>query len=167
MYLIEILILAGWGICWLGWVVTDFRPGRTRLGRYGGSRAGILVLALLMVRGTVTGNPWLQGVGFVIFLLGLALAIWARVCIGWMETDVRLVKTGPYRVVRHPLYSGIVLAFVGTAIAVSMNWLIAALILGVYFTCRAAMQERRMARLIPGDYLDYKRSTKMLIPFVW
>jgi protein-S-isoprenylcysteine O-methyltransferase Ste14 len=165
MHVIDILILAGWGICWLGWVVTDFRPRQG--GRYAGSRAGVLVLALLMVRGAVTGNPWLQGIGFAVFLVGLALAVWARVCIGWMATDTRLVKTGPYLVVRHPLYSGIVLAFVGTAIAISMRWLVAALVLGVYFICKAAMQERRMAKRIPDDYLDYKRSTKMLIPFVW
>ena len=64
------------------------------------------------------------------FVLGLALAVWARVYLGrnWgmpmsRRADPELVTTGPYRRVRHPIYSGLILAMAGTAIAVSLYWL--------------------------------------------
>jgi protein-S-isoprenylcysteine O-methyltransferase Ste14 len=76
--------------------------------------------------GSATGNPWLLGTGLAIFVLGLALAIWARVYIGsnWgmpmsRRAEHELVTTGPYGRIRHPIYSGIILGTAGTAIAVS------------------------------------------------
>lgn len=122
---------------------------------------------------TVTSDPWLQGIGLAIFVLGLALAIWARVYLGrnWgtpmsQKVDPDLVTTGPYRTIRHPIYSGIILAMVGTAVAVSWYWLIAVALLGAYFVYSAVIEERYMTKLFPNSYPQYKRSTKMLVPFV-
>ena len=107
-------------------------------------------------------------------MLGLALAIWARVYLGrnWgmpmsQKADPELVTTGPYRSIRHPIYSGIILAMVGTTIAVSLYWLVAAVLIGAYFTYSAVAEERFMAIRFPESYPGYKRSTKMLIPFVF
>jgi len=55
---------------------------------------------------------------------------------------------------------------IGTAIAVSPYWLIAAAIFGAYFLFSAVVEERTMARLFPADYPPYKRVTKMLIPYI-
>jgi protein-S-isoprenylcysteine O-methyltransferase Ste14 len=77
------------------------------------------------------------------------------------------VTTGPYRRVRHPIYSGIILAMIGTAIAVSWYWLLAVVLLGAYFVYSAVMEERYIAGLFPDTYPAYKRSTKMLVPFVF
>jgi protein-S-isoprenylcysteine O-methyltransferase Ste14 len=122
---------------------------------------------------TVTNNPWLQGIGLALFFLGLALAIWARVYLGrnWgmpmsQKVDPELVTTGPYHSIRHPIYSGIVLAMIGTTIAVSLYWLVAVILMGAYFLYSAIVEERSMARLFPESYPEYKRSTKMLIPFI-
>jgi Isoprenylcysteine carboxyl methyltransferase (ICMT) family len=96
-----------------------------------GIRVGIILVILLLLRvrvlkghATTTNDPWLQGIGLVIFILGLALAIWARVYLGrnWgmpmsQKVDPELVTTGPYRSVRHPIYSGIILAMIRTTIA--------------------------------------------------
>jgi protein-S-isoprenylcysteine O-methyltransferase Ste14 len=54
----------------------------------------------------------------------------------------------------------------GTAIAVSPYWLIAAAIVGAYFLFSAVVEERTMAKLFPADYPPYKRATKMLIPYI-
>jgi protein-S-isoprenylcysteine O-methyltransferase Ste14 len=115
----------------------------------------------------------LQVTGLVIFLLGLALAVWARVFLGrnWgmpmsEKADPELVTTGPYRTVRHPIYSGIILAMIGTTLAVSLYWLIAVALLGAYFGYSAVMEERYMAGRFPGSYPPYKNSTKMLVPFI-
>jgi protein-S-isoprenylcysteine O-methyltransferase Ste14 len=68
--------------------------------------------------------------------------------------------------IRHPIYSGIILAIVGTAVAVSV-WLIALVLLGAYFVYSAVSEERNMTRLFPDEYPDYKRSTRMLAPFIF
>jgi protein-S-isoprenylcysteine O-methyltransferase Ste14 len=83
------------------------------------------------------------------------------------KVDPELVTTGPYSRVRHPIYSGIILAMIGTAIAVSWYWLLAVVLLGAYFVYSAVMEERYIAGLFPDTYPAYKRSTKMLVPFVF
>jgi protein-S-isoprenylcysteine O-methyltransferase Ste14 len=122
----------------------------------------------------VTRNLWLQVIGLVIFLLGLALAVWARAYLGrnWgmpmsEKADPELVTTGPYSTVRHPIYSGIILAMIGTTVAVSWYWLVAVVLLGAYFIYSAVMEERYMAGRFPDAYPKYKQSTKMLIPFIF
>src|SRR5262249_50967074 len=114
-----------------------------------------------------------QGIGLAVVLMGLALAIWARIYIGrnWgmpmsEKLDPELVTTGPYSRGRHPIYSGIILATIGTAIAVSVYWLIAVALLGVYLGYSAVMEERYMTERFPDAYPAYKRSTKMIVPFL-
>jgi len=183
MKAIDIIIGAGWIVFWAYWLVMALtaKAGRSRWTQFAGVRVGIILIALLLIRlrvlkvhgAAATGNPWLLGIGLAVFVLGLALAVWARVYLGrnWgmpmsQKADPELVTTGPYRRVRHPIYSGIILAMAGTAIAVSPYWLIAAAIAGAYFLVSAVVEERTMARLFPAAYPPYKHSTKMLIPYV-
>jgi protein-S-isoprenylcysteine O-methyltransferase Ste14 len=56
---------------------------------------------------------------------------------------------------------------IGTTIAVSLYWLIAVALLGAYFVCSAFVEERFMAERFPDSYPEYKRSTKMLIPYIF
>ena len=78
-----------------------------------------------------------------------------------------LVITGPYRVVRHPIYSGILLAMLGSALVVGTPWLIAFVFVGAYLAYCAKTEEQLMMQQFPNEYTRYKRKTKMLIPFVW
>jgi protein-S-isoprenylcysteine O-methyltransferase Ste14 len=178
---IALIILIGWAVFWFGWLVaaTDTKVGRTRWGRYAAVRLLLIVLVLVLIRGdhlrdAVLKGAWPKGVGLAAYLLGLGLAVWARVHIGrnWgtpmtRKEDPELITSGPYRKVRHPIYSGIVLAMIGTAVAVSLYWLIAAAVFGAYFVYSARQEERYMAERFPDSYPEYKRSTKMLIPFVF
>jgi protein-S-isoprenylcysteine O-methyltransferase Ste14 len=82
------------------------------------------------------------------------------------KADPELVTTGPYKRVRHPIYSGIILAMVGTAIAVSPYWLGAVAIIGAYFLFSAVIEERTLAKLFPVTYPPYRHATKMLIPYI-
>jgi protein-S-isoprenylcysteine O-methyltransferase Ste14 len=181
MYVVDVVIFAGWVAFWIYWLVASIgvKAGQTRWTRFAGIRVGIILVVLLLLRvravkgHTVTSNPWLQGIGLALFFLGLALAIWARVYLGrnWgmpmsQKVDPELVTTGPYHSIRHPIYSGIILAMIGTSIAVSLYWLAAVILLGAYFLYSAVVEERSMARLFPDSYPEYKRSTKMLIPFI-
>jgi protein-S-isoprenylcysteine O-methyltransferase Ste14 len=84
------------------------------------------------------------------------------------QKDVpELVTSGPYHLVRHPIYSGILLASVGTAVALSWFWLIAVVLAAVYFVYSATVEERNMAKQFPEAYPAYRQSTKMLVPFVF
>jgi protein-S-isoprenylcysteine O-methyltransferase Ste14 len=182
MRAIDIVIGAGWLVFWIYWLAAaaGVKAGRTRWTRFAGFRVAIILVVLLLLRLGVfkehaaTRDPWLQVIGLVIFLLGLALAVWARVYLGrnWgmpmsEKADPELVTTGPYSTVRHPIYSGIILAMIGTTVAVSLYWLAAVVLLGAYFIYSAAMEERYMAGRFPDAYPKYKQSTKMLIPFIF
>ena len=181
MHVVDLVILVAWVAFWIYWLVASVgvKRGRTRWTRFAGIRVAVILIVLLLVRAgafkgqATTSDPWLEGIGLAVFVLGLALAVWARVYLGrnWgtpmsQKVDPDLVTTGPYRRVRHPIYSGIILAMVGTAVAVSWYWLIAVALAGTYFVYSAVMEERYMSRLFPDAYPVYKRSTKMLIPFV-
>jgi protein-S-isoprenylcysteine O-methyltransferase Ste14 len=181
MHVVDVVILVCWVAFWVYWLVasTSAKAGQTRWARFAGVRVGVILVFLLLVRvrafkGHVdTSSPWLQGIGLGVFVLGLALAIWARVYLGrnWgmpmsQKVDPELVTTGPYSSVRHPIYSGIILAMIGTTIAVSLYWLAGVVVIGAYFLYSAIVEERSMARLFPDAYPGYKRSTKMLIPFI-
>jgi protein-S-isoprenylcysteine O-methyltransferase Ste14 len=73
---------------------------------------------------------------------------------------------GPYRFVRHPIYSGILLGLLGTALAVDVYFLIAVAIIGVYFVYSARVEEGLLSDVFPSAYPSYRARTKMLIPFV-
>ena len=120
MHVVDVVFLVCWVAFWVYWLVasTGAKAGQTRWVRFAGVRVGIILVVLLLLRGrgfkghaATTNNPWLQGIGLAVFLLGLALAVWARVYIGrnWgmpmsQKVDPELVTSGPYRSVRHPIY---------------------------------------------------------------
>ena len=182
MKAIDIIIGVGWIVFWAYWLVmaSTAKAGRSRWVQFAVVRVGIILVVLLLLRlrvfkghGAATGNPWLLGIGLAFFVLGLALAVWARVYLGrnWgmpmsQKADPELVTTGPYGKIRHPIYSGIILGMVGTAIAISLYWLIAVAILAAYFLFSAVTEERTMAKLFPLAYPPYKRVTKMLVPYI-
>jgi protein-S-isoprenylcysteine O-methyltransferase Ste14 len=181
MHTVELVFGVAWAAFWLYWIVAAFstKRGRTPWSRELRVRAVIIVLVLVLVRtGVLHGhgvhsNAWRAGVGLVLFASGLGFAVWARLHIGrnWgtpmtQKAEPELVTSGPYRLVRHPIYSGILLGGVATAIALSWLWLAPVALAGVYFIYSATVEERFLAEQFPDAYPAYKRSTKMLVPFV-
>jgi protein-S-isoprenylcysteine O-methyltransferase Ste14 len=83
------------------------------------------------------------------------------------KEEPELVTSGPYHLVRHPIYFGILAAGVGTAVALSWPWLIGVALAGMYFLYSATVEERYLTEQFPDAYPMYKRSTKMLVPFVF
>jgi protein-S-isoprenylcysteine O-methyltransferase Ste14 len=184
MYVIDYLIYGLWALFWLVWLtaaLTAKRAAQSRVRQFLGLRVAVFVILILVVhsgllRGhhAVVDNPVLQGIGMGLFLIGLGLALWARAYLGrnWgtpmsEKVDAELVTTGPYRYIRNPIYSGLILAAIGTAVAVSWYWLVAVVFMGGYFIYSATVEEHIMERLFPNDYPAYRRSTKMLIPFLF
>jgi protein-S-isoprenylcysteine O-methyltransferase Ste14 len=105
---------------------------------------------------------------------GLLFAIWARVTLGrnWsgsvtVKEGHTLIRTGPYARIRHPIYTGILLAFVGTALAIG-EWrgILAFLLVLLALIIKSCTEEDRMRATFP-DYDDYRRKTAALVPFVF
>ena len=77
------------------------------------------------------------------------------------------MTSGPYHIVRHPIYSGILVAGAGTAVALNWLWLTAVALAGIYFLYSATVEEHDLTEQFPDTYPVYKRSTRMLVPFIF
>lgn len=179
---VEIVFVVAWAAFWLYWLAAAFstKKGRVQWSSPLRVRAVLVVAVIILVRlgafrsrGFNT-DPWRAGLGLVLLALGLGFAIWARVHIGrnWgapmtQKEDPELVTSGSYHLVRHPIYSGILVAGVGTAVALSWQWLVAVVLTGVYFVYSAIVEERYMTEQFRDVYLVYRRSAKMLVPFIF
>jgi protein-S-isoprenylcysteine O-methyltransferase Ste14 len=180
---VERVFAVGWAAFWLYWLLAALtaKRGRGHWSRGAPIRVVLIVLVFLLFRhgvfhghGGVTGEPWREAVGLVLFALGLCFAVWARLHIGrnWgqpmsRKDEPELVTSGPYRLVRHPIYSGILTAGVGTAVGLNWFWLVPVALAGSYFIYGATVEERYLSEQFPDTYPAYKRSTRMLVPFVF
>jgi protein-S-isoprenylcysteine O-methyltransferase Ste14 len=112
-------------------------------------------------------------IGVVILALGLLFAVWARVHLGrnWSgEVTVKegheLIRTGPYAYVRHPIYTGLIAAVLGTAIASgTVRAAIGVLIIGASFVFKLRREEAFMRETFPGEYQRYAAEVPALVPF--
>ena len=113
--------------------------------------------------------------GLVLTIAGIAFTIWARFYLGsnWsgrptIKQDHTLVRSGPYGIVRHPIYTGIIVAMLGTAIAIGeIRGLIGAVLVLIGLKVKSLAEEKLMTEQFGADYLNYKQQIKGLIPFVW
>ena len=110
----------------------------------------------------------------VLCVIGLAFALWARVTLGrnWSGTvtlkeEHELVERGPYRFVRHPIYTGILTMFFATALAQGhLSGLVGTLLMFASFWIKLRDEEKLMLQQFPERYTDYRRRAKRIIPFV-
>lgn len=176
------IILACWAVFIAYWMISAVAAKRTVGGvwRGMGIRFVIVLVMLVVLRHEVAGvlyrsaSPAQATVGVAACVAGLAFAIWARVHLGrnWgmpraVKENAELVTSGPYAYVRHPIYTGMLVALIGSAAVVGWSWLLLPLVLGAYFTYSALVEEKLMLRTFPDSYPAYMARTKMLIPFVF
>jgi len=109
--------------------------------------------------------------GVALCLLGFGLAVNARRHLGrnWgMPTSRKeqpeLVTSGPYAHIRHPIYTGLILAMLGSAIGVNVFWALLLVLVGAYFIYSARREETVMLQLFPEQYAAYTARTGMLAP---
>ncbi len=150
------------------------------------TRIFIFVTAIILLSTTRIPLPWLYlqlwPVGFWLFWLGAAVtiagllfAIWAREHLGrnWSSSVTikqghELITTGPYAVVRHPIYTGILIGFVGVAIALAqVRGLVVLVLIFLSFWMKLRMEERFMRSQFGEVYAAYAHKTAALVPYVF
>jgi protein-S-isoprenylcysteine O-methyltransferase len=121
------------------------------------------------------GSDWLDYAGSAMQIAGLTFCIWARLHIGrnWsgmvtLKEGHTLVRTGPYGIVRHPIYSGLLLAFLGMAVDHGdLAGLSGFLVLVVEWKRKSLVEERLMVEQFGEEYKRYRAEVKGLVPMLW
>ena len=124
-------------------------------------------------------SVWLTGAGLGVFVLGAGCVLWARRTLGRMwgistsrevklAPDHKLVKTGPYALIRHPMYSGWWIAMLGMVCIYRTLILIVLLAFSVVaFARRARLEERVLSERFGSDWHEYAESTRAFFPFLF
>jgi len=116
----------------------------------------------------------LEIAGAVVCVCGLWFTLWARFTLAgnWssdvtFKRDHELVRRGPYRFVRHPIYTGLLVMFAGTTMYIGqLRCFIGLPLVALGFWIKLSQEERMMERHFPEAYPVYRREVKALIPFV-
>jgi protein-S-isoprenylcysteine O-methyltransferase len=168
------------GIIWVAGAVFTKRTARSQTA---GSPTIHLLLAVmgffLVFKGPLgwkflPESPATAFAGLALTVAGAAIAVWARVMLGgnWsavvtIKQDHRIIRRGPYAVVRHPIYSGGLLALLGTTIAFgAVRCLIGFALVFIAWWMKSRLEESFLEKQFGADYAQYKREVKGLIPFV-
>jgi protein-S-isoprenylcysteine O-methyltransferase Ste14 len=183
------VIGSAWALWVLYWWVSAARVKRTVRREPLSSRAAhfipMLVAAVLLITPRRPDNLFLFGrfvadtalledLATLMVIAGLLFAVWARVHLGsnWsgrvcVKENHELIRSGPYHWVRHPIYTGLLLAILGTALVVG-EWrgLVATALMVVSFWRKLRVEERVMRETFGDAYRQYCEHTTALIPFV-
>lgn len=175
---------------WIGffviWVAWALKTKRTASRESASSRLSYTILTVaayyLMFGGDIpreflratlfTPTRWTEALGIAITVAGVAFAIWARIYLGgnWsgavtVKVDHQLIRTGPYRWVRHPIYTGLISAMLGTAVVRDeVRGLIAVALAYAGFKLKSKIEERTMTQTFGSEYEQYSRTTGAILP---
>jgi protein-S-isoprenylcysteine O-methyltransferase Ste14 len=176
--------------CWIAWAlywaIMAFTAKRTV--ERGGVVGYRLVLLLVVVGSLAVGrllhissqarpwpmSLWLGVASDCIVLAGAAFTVWARITLGrnWsgevtFKQDHELIESGPYALARHPIYTGLIVMALGTALnygrAIGFALLLS-LCGGLWWKVRK--EEQMMSSHFPAAYAEYKTRVRAIIPFV-
>ena len=184
------LAYIAWAILIIIWVAEAFGNKKAATVSHKGEQIAVLVLMsigfglmfnqheLPWALTTYVMHPQVQSslLGDILALSGVAFAIWARFALGknWsgavvtIKKDHKLVESGPYAYVRHPIYAGFLTAAVGTAFTIgTFASFLAVLFLFGAFLIRIKREEKIMIAQFPNEYPAYITRTKALIPYLF
>jgi len=159
------------------------RRSATRVKRDRGSRVLItfailvsMLIAFYFGYANVGGLPdWIFYVGIFLMFLGVLVRQYAIAILGRffslsveIAEDQKVVDKGPYRLVRHPSYTGVLITSIGLGLAVQSLGALLVLLLffGISFGYRMYVEERTLLSALGQDYASYMKKTKRLVPFI-
>lgn len=171
------------GIVWLAGLAFTKRTARSQRGGARIFQSAMALLGFSLLGSSWFSQGWLGGrflpqdnsagiAGLAVTAAGCLFAIWARLTLGanWsgqatVKQGHELIVAGPYRLARHPIYTGLLLASLGTALAIG-EWRCAlgTVIILLAFIAKMNQEERLMMEAFPESYPRYRRRVKALIP---
>jgi protein-S-isoprenylcysteine O-methyltransferase Ste14 len=182
----ESLIRGSWLVFLIYWIFASLRVNRIREREPAGKRLWRLAVVVAAVgllssnrgqggflnRQFVPGTQLSAWLGAALTCAGLAFAIWARYHIGryWSGTVAlkvahQLIRTGPYSRIRHPIYTGILVAIGGTALAIGRyGALLAFMLLLADLTWKSRREEALLAREFGSAFDEHRRRTGFFLP---
>jgi protein-S-isoprenylcysteine O-methyltransferase Ste14 len=182
------LATSAWILAGIYWVISGITLKPVARRERSASRAAhvavMIVACLLLFEPWMSLGPlalrfvpdenWVRWMGFALTAAGCAFAVWSRALLGanWSATVTvkqghELVRRGPYACVRHPIYAGFLVAVLGTALIVGeVRALLAFAIACGAWLEKARREERFLIDQFNGEYVEYSRSVKRLIPFI-
>jgi len=179
------LFAAPWLVFAAWWLVRSFGTARTEVRESHRERAthglllGVGTLLLVITPEPLRRHLWHSSVPVVVVALaievaGVAFAIWAREHLGrlWsgsvtLKEDHRIVQSGPYRLARHPIYTGILFALAGVALGrADLAGLVALALFAVGIARKIAIEEALLTGRFGTEYVDYRSKVAAIIPFI-
>lgn len=186
---IDLALGCAWGAVGLVWLGTFLFTKQTVRAQSSGTRIFHIALAALgfalLSRNTLREGwlgmrfvpmlPSIAAAGVVLTVAGCSFAIWARLTLGrnWsgratVKVGHELVTSGPYAIARHPIYTGLLLACAGTAVAYG-EWhsALGLVVIFIALTLKMSQEERLMVQTFPATYPEYRKRVKALIPGIF
>lgn len=184
----EYSITGIWLVGLIFWIMASFGVKRTKRAAPGAQQvlhhamsAGAAVLVMLPVfhrgwlgRQLLPRTAVVEIIGVGVLAAGMAFTLWARVGLGrnWSATvtikeDHRLIRTGPYALVRHPIYTGLITCMAGTGIALGeVRHAIAFGLFATAYWLKSRIEERVLLVEFGDEYRRYQNEVPALVPFV-
>jgi protein-S-isoprenylcysteine O-methyltransferase Ste14 len=179
MQSLKFAVGCAWIVFWIYWLASAASSKESVGGGWRTRLTGVSAVGVFVIAGVLRGGALavhsviLEAIGALLFAGGIALAVWARLHLGrnWgmpmtQRAEPELVTSGPYRFVRHPIYTGLLTAMLGTALVDNLLGLIVVAVMVPYFYYCGTVEERNLTATLPAAYPDYRSRTKMLIPFL-
>ncbi|MFL5636306.1 MAG: methyltransferase family protein [Gemmatimonadaceae bacterium] len=182
-------IQALWVVWLLGWLLAAVSTAKTIAHESAASRLTYSAFTwagayMLFAQSNVLGfllhplypsRNWISWTGAALVAIGLSVAVWARVYLGklWsgtvtLKAQHTIIRSGPYGAVRHPIYSGLLLAVIGTAIVRGTRGsLVGVVLMGVAVVLKLRREERFLTEHLGAEYQSYQRDVPALIPRLW
>lgn len=181
------IIIACWWIFFIIWLISAFRTKRiaerqsveSALAHRIPVGIGWWLMLFpkwpgLLGRQVIPRTALLQVISAAICVLGLIFTLWARQTLAgnWssdvtFKQDHELIRIGPYRIVRHPIYTGLLVMFLGTAMFIGqVRGGVSLLLITIGFWIKLRQEERLLLRHFPDTYPVYQREVRALVPFL-
>jgi protein-S-isoprenylcysteine O-methyltransferase Ste14 len=178
-----------WTVFWVLWIIPAVFGKRTVRRQSTGSRIlqlGLLLFAYVLIVDSGRDWGWLNlrvvpagststTAGYALLFAGMLFAGWARLFLGgnWspnvtLKEDHTLVQSGPYRIVRHPIYTGLLVGLLGTSIALGELRCFLGMLLALFaWKIKSMSEETLMVQQFGDQYTRYREQVKGLVPYLW
>jgi protein-S-isoprenylcysteine O-methyltransferase Ste14 len=175
----------GWSIFGVYWDIAAKKATPVKSSESRGSRAlhvfatnAGLVLEFAPIRGLgrfVAASPYIMTAGLAVEAIGLFVALWARRHLGrnWsgeisIKVDHQLIRTGPYKLLRHPIYTGLLAMYTGVVL-VTGEWLaiVGFTMVVLAYWRKIRLEEANLSVAFGADYDAYRRDTFALVPWLF